>query len=77
MRLVIHLWNGTWGRLAKRDIRAYVVGGHVVVEATAHERVVERVRCTDPATATWVMRGLVEQDGGQRWRDITAAPRPG
>lgn len=76
VKLVIHLWNGTYGRLAKRDIRAYADGGQVVVERTERERVVETVRCTDPATAIGVMRAMVERDGGQHWRDVTATPRP-
>lgn len=76
VKLVIHLWNGRWGTLAKGDIRAYAEGGHVLVERAERNEVVERVRCTDAATAIAVMRAMVEADGGQRWRDITAASRP-
>jgi hypothetical protein len=65
-----HWWNGTWGRLARRDVYLFEDAGHWWVEsreggADGRSR---RYEFTDEESATDCVSGLLAQPGN--WREL-------
>jgi hypothetical protein len=65
-----HWWNGTWGRLARRDVYLYEDGGRWLVEsrlggAEGRSRWYEY---DDEQAALECVRGLLA--GAGRWREL-------
>lgn len=65
-----HWWNGTWGRLARRDVYLFEDGGTWWVEARqgGAEGRCRRYEFGDEDTALDCVRGLLTQPGD--WREV-------
>jgi hypothetical protein len=66
-----HWWNGTWGRLARRDVYLFEDGGtwHVEAREGGAEGRSRWYTFTDEDTAMDCVRGLLVQPGD--WRELT------
>lgn len=84
MDLVQRLWNGRWGKLARRDIWLYTDGARWFLRARQGDgdsKVWTHDYTTEDEART-VVEGMIARTGGTgEWRDITDAfgpttPRP-
>jgi hypothetical protein len=66
-----HWWNGTWGRLARRDVYLYEDAGHWLVEARegGAEGRSRWYEFADEDDALGCVNGLLAQPGD--WRDVS------
>jgi hypothetical protein len=71
MDVVAHWWNGTWGRMARRDV--YLRTGQVwqveLREGGAEGRVMVRVFDSEADARAFVDRALAAESG---WRELSS-----
>jgi hypothetical protein len=78
-RTIGRWWNGTWGRLARRDIRlTREPDGTLLLEWWSGDDTLggsRRYPAAEEAEAVAAVVRLIEEAGGQ-WRDLTEASQP-
>lgn len=77
MELVALFWNGTWSPMSRRNIWLRKDGDRYQVEWSGDSgRIAGQCWRVDPRAAVDVVGELIEQDGGEHWREVTSTSTP-